>query len=349
MTVGMVTIGIAMVALFNYLTDSMGLFHEDGILNAAIDLNSGKMIAGLVNSDDRMLQKMIIETGKDKLDIIAIGSSRTLLLRKSFLNEDKDKKFFNHSMGTCLLGDYMAIVGMYDVKGYLPQKIILGIDPWIFNKNAGALEPRSVGYYYKIIRRKIEGKKEDENITNGKPDAKYFQLVNMEYTTENIKYLLKNDKRHYYIVKSADVDDYIMDTDGSLYYPFSIRNTKGVSGNATAESGAHSLEEFQSISNQDLFEKFIKYLVLNHVEVIIFLPPYHPDAYKALITHRQYKIIADVEAYLVAYAARNNIKLIGSYNPEKYQFQASDFFDWIHGQEIVTKSIFEKEYSKVKH
>jgi hypothetical protein len=345
-TAGLLVIEILFVSVFNYTTDSLGLFHEDGILNASRDLNNGKMIAGLVNSDDRMLQKMIIENRKDKIDVIALGSSRTMQLRKAFLNDPVDKKFFNHSMNTCLLGDYIAIIGIYEAKGYLPKKMIFGIDPWIFNKNADKLEPRSIGYYYKVMRQKIEGIKKDKKIPNEIINAKYIQLVNLEYTMENIRYLRRPDKKYYYIVKSADIDDYIIDTDGSRYYPFKIRNSAEVSGNIKAESAAHSLEEFQSISNQDLFEKFMKYLVLNHVEVIIFLTPYHPDAYRALMNHPQYRIVDDVEAYLREFASRNHIALIGSYNPEKYRFQAKDFFDPIHGHESVTKTIFEKEYSR---
>ena len=42
------------------------------------------MIAGLKNYDDRLFQELIVKNLQVKNDVIAIGSSKTLLLRKRF-------------------------------------------------------------------------------------------------------------------------------------------------------------------------------------------------------------------------------------------------------------------------
>jgi hypothetical protein len=49
----------------------------------------------------------------------------------------------------------------------------------------------------------------------------------------------------------------------------------------------------------------------------------------------------EIENYLRHFASKQNIQLLGSYDPKKYNFVSSDFFDYLHGREIVAKRIFE--------
>ena len=51
--------------------------------------------------------------------------------------------------------------------------------------------------------------------------------------------------------------------------------------------------------------------------------------------------IIEIENYLRHFALKQNILLLGSYDPKKYNFLSSDFFDYLHGDEIVAKRIFE--------
>jgi hypothetical protein len=96
------------------------------------------MVAGLTNYDERIFQKLVILNLKNKNDTIVIGSSRSLKVRKKFVSESGP--FFNHSVSGASLEDYISIIGVYEkTYGYVPSTVILGIDPWIFNKNNGRL------------------------------------------------------------------------------------------------------------------------------------------------------------------------------------------------------------------
>jgi len=199
-SIGLILLIISLICIFNYKVDSSGVFgHSNYLSKAARALTSGKMIAGLENIDDRLFQDLIIKNLQVRNDVIAIGSSTTMHLRKGVALKDRIN-FFNHSVSGASLEDYIAIVGAYEsIHGYLPSTIILGVDSWVFNKNNG--QGRWVGLkkYYDYELDKIYGKGLDSS-RNSKftiNAIKWKQLINFEYTVSNIKFfirtLLKND------------------------------------------------------------------------------------------------------------------------------------------------------------
>ncbi|MBF0472353.1 MAG: hypothetical protein HQK93_01265, partial [Nitrospirae bacterium] len=78
--------------------------------------------------------------------------------------------------------------------------------------------------------------------------------------------------------------------------------------------------------------------------VVLFLPPYHPSSYHSFFTNKpacnNCKVIDEVEVYLNNLAKKRNIKLVGSYNPNKYNLLGLDFIDYRHGQQSSLNKIF---------
>lgn len=336
---------LAATGIFNFTIDSAGIFSHNELEEVAGALINGKMIAGLVNYDERHLQKLIIENSRDKFDIISLGSSRSMQLRHSFLRfEDARQKFFNHSMSGSSLEDYMAIIGLYESKGYLPKKVVIGVDPWIFNKNSTQIRWKSIGKYYKNVFGKIYGTKVEVDLSD---NSKYLQLINLDYTTGNLTSLTtRNRKDKFFITDTIDIDDTIIEPDGAKHYPFKSRFPRDIdtqnSAKMAANAPVYSLEMFYKLSNTQLFEDFIAYLQKNGIEVMLLLPPYHPITYNLLVKDPKYKIIMDVEMYLKNLASSRNLKISGSYDPINDKFSSVDFFDGAHGKDIVMKKLCEK-------
>jgi len=346
-SISLIVILIFLVSIFNYKVDSLGLFgNSNYLLQAAKTLTRGKMIAGLKDNDERLFQELIIKNLQVKNDTIAIGSSRSMHLRKRFFLTE-NAHFFNHSVSGASLEDYIAIVGAYELMyGYIPSTIILGIDPWVFNKYSSQNRWKTLSKYYNYETSKITNK--GHNRENNPNITKWKQLINYDYTISNIlffKHLLNNTRKAFYITDTINIDDTIKESDGSIHYPYKTRYIKEneVRNKAIkySKKPVYSLEKFNKLSNKKIFEDFIKYLQSKNIKIILFLPPYNPVTYDLLMKQKEYHIINKVEKFLVQFSKNHNIVIKGSYNPHQYNFENKDFSDGMHGHDIVIKRIFE--------
>ena len=77
------------------------------------------------------------------------------------------------------------------------------------------------------------------------------------------------------------------------------------------------------------------------MKVVLLLPPFHPDAYQACKDNPNYRMTLEVEAYLRALARAEGFAVIGSFDPEKYGFRGDEFFDGIHGHDMVMQKLFQ--------
>jgi hypothetical protein len=330
---------LAMIAVFNYKVDSLGLFHQDkGLLYIAKSLFEGKMVAGPINYNEGEFQRIIIENSPSPIDMVVVGSSRGMGVRKRFLQTEKT--FFNHSMTAATLEDLMAIIGLYLAKGRLPRTIILCLDPWMFKEKNNLTKWQSIVPYYKKILVEIYGKDIEINLNRR---SKYQELINLEYTLANIKGVKKRKSKQLHITKTMEVDNFVREPDGSLHFPRGTRRERSEGTPPLAQLGGRGLEhyskDFYAILNQRLFEDFVIYLGKQGSEVILYLPPLEPVAYERI--KEKYYIVIEIENYLRHFASKQNLLLLGSYDPKKYNFLSSDFFDYLHGDEIVAKRIFE--------
>jgi len=329
-----------LVALFNCLVDGVGLFRlNKGLKNAATTLLEGGEVAGpLGGYDERELQRLIVEQYPNRRDMITVGSSRNMLLRKRFIHEDID--FFNHSMAGAGLEDYISILGLYRIKGHLPRTVVLGIDPWIFNKDNGLPQYwKSLSRYYEKMVMEISGREIKVNVTQ---PNRYLQLINLDYTRANYEYFRSGKKL--YVTDTIDIDDFVREPDGSLHFPYKMRFKTDERTNPYPPNMMPFgyLNHFEFLSGLELFENFLHYLRGKKVEVILLLLPFHPAAYKLFNDNPRYQIVISLEKYLKDFALWNNIRVMGSYDPGRYQLTEKDFFDDTHGHEIVAKKVFQE-------
>jgi len=339
---------VFLVSVFNYKIDSLSIYGTSNYLSDATQsLVNGKMIAGLKNYDERVFQKLVINNLQVKNDVIVIGSSRSMKVRKHFISNQK-MNFFNHSVSGASLEDYIAIIGIYEkTHGYIPSTVIFGIDPWIFNKNSGLSRWKSLENYYDFEMGKVHRKKEKANFWTLNT-VKWKQLFNYDYTIANIQFyksvILENEKI-FYVTNTIDINDSIKLPDGSTVDPYSERSPEDDKveqlAKAYTQGSVFALNNYYAMDNVELFENFISYLQSKGINVIFFLPPYHPTTYDILGNDKKYSHIIIAEKYLKKFAIRHHIKLYGSFNPHTFGFINKDFLDGMHGRENVAKKSFE--------
>lgn len=339
----------------NYFIDPANLFksikYEKGIAEILL---KGLNVANISNWDERLVQKYYIEGLREKKDIVVFGSSRAMEINAQLFPE---KKNFNNSVSGASIEDYIAIYGLYYTKNLLPSIIIIGLDPWLLNRNNEQGRWKTISKYYNFTLNRMKLKSTE---TYG-DIAKYKELLSPSYFQHSIKRLFEIIKKpsapkkgEYYQTDKTEADVPIKLFDGSYSYDDKIRTMSVSEVKKKAISYAtskpiYSLGQFSKLDVDyiKLLESFIDLIKNDNIKVIFYLTPYHPYVYEYMINSNEYKIIQETQKYFEHLAIKKNIRLLGSYNPMDISLTEKDFYDGMHTKFSSVKKIFEK-YMKVK-
>jgi hypothetical protein len=352
---------IFVMLLVNYFVDPAGLFRPGGYENDIVEiLHQGLNVANANNYNERLLQLCYINTDKNQKDIIVFGSSRVKQINAKSFNS---KSFFNHAISCASLEDFFIICEMYEEKNKLPGTIILGLDPWILNKNNDLRQWQFFRDYDANFMKRLQGDKDvdtffsrysylifriKEKLTLFSPS--YFGIT-VRYIASHLSEFIKNGRVRidYYPTGLDNADPAnrlnvnILLADGSLADGNnSILNMRADFKNSQIHDAVLFLEGFYELDkiNCQNFENFVEYLLKKKTRVIFFLPPYHPNVYKYLMDSTRYQIIAMAETYFRAVGIHKQIRVIGSYDPVLCGLKDEDFYDGVHPtREAVDKLI----------
>ena len=318
----------------NYWGDAAKIFHSGYERNIANIIYTGKNATNISNYDERILQKELINKIKSNPDILILGSSRTMLINSSYF---ENKKVINNSVSGASIEDFIAIYQIYKTKNILPKKIILGIDPWLFNKNNGQTRWSSL-------------KKEYYNFSNKRPDKdvgnnKTQQLFSFSYFQSSFRSLPAIILGKSNPIPSSEIynETNTKIIDGSLAYSEKYRNVsiENVDNGAKRyiTGGIYSIENFDQISPKifNEFDDLCKEIQANGIELSFFLAPYHPIVYAKI--KEDYKIVLKGENKIIKYAHQNNIRVFGSFNPVKIEIDNFGFYDGMHSKEKTIQKI----------
>lgn len=363
---------VSLVAGFNYTIDVAIVFRNtDAIQRAAKWVAEGKRVAGPGNFDRRIFHEHVLRNQDESVDIMAVGFSRTIQLAREDLHLPPGVRFFNNSMTSGVMEDYVSIFGLYKkLKGYIPRIVIFGIEPWAFNDSFKEEQWRSIEWAHEFLMSEL-GLQQPARLPIQK---KYLELVNLQYTMRNLEevfwriwleevfwrvwdeggvsglrdYLSKRmegdeTNTQFRVVDSIHIDAYVFDSDGSLHYPFAVifPDDKKVQelGRGYAKS-ANSIVNWEKLSKVDLFERLVKYLKQQGSIPVLLLNAYHPSAYEGLMKDSRFHLLADLESYLREFARKEDLVVVGSYDPSVFDFKSTDFQDAMHAQARILRRLF---------
>jgi len=335
---------LLIVTSVNYYGDAGDIFHKGKVAQIAKYLVEGYNVANVDNIDERDLQRNIIKLSKINPSVIVLGSSRIMLIHSDYF---KTNSFMNHGVSGASIEDMIAIYQLYKIKGLLPQKILIGVDPWIFNKNNGQSRWNTLAVEYESF---FSSKTSVKNLFT--PFDKYYQLFSPSYFQSSIKILIKqvlNRKQKLPLPTKLKVNDGgTRLSDGSISYNLEYRNVTiqdidkkakyHISGNI------YALERYTSFDEKylHLFNMFVDEILSNNIEVEFILMPYHPLVYDFLVSKKDYKIVIDFEKYIKDYAGLKNIPVTGSLNPHLYNLNSFHFYDGMHLNEKGVDAVLGK-------
>ena len=339
-------------AIISYIEDPGGAFtngaYEKGIADIIL---SGHNVGNVGNFDDRIFQKDLIINDNRQIDVIVLGSSRSMHIQNSPLTGEKSGSllFFNHYVSGASIEDYIAILELYFEKGYTPRTIIIGVDPWILNAYSGQNRWETLKDEYQNGVARIGSmpvRSEQDLIIH-----RYSSLISRPIVIESINRLLNNqNKTSYFQTDLEELDVRIILKDGSIVMPADARNRNVNKVDIDASEHAnsdplYSLGNFTQIDekSKSQFESTIHYLKSRNVTIILWLAPYHPILYNKMSNDLQYSNVKKSELYFRTFASTENITIIGSYDPNVMNLTSGDFYDYMHPRRETIDKIFTSE------
>jgi hypothetical protein len=331
------------VCCVNYFVDPAKLYRNvrnEGEI--ARHLLEGSNVASVANYDERLIQKHYIDGLSKKKDIVVLGSSRSKMIGSELFHT---VDFFNNSVSAASLEDYMALYWMYRKRGIVPSNIIIGLDPWILNRNNNPTGYKSIEADYREILKAIGSSAPGSSrlLPVGFFHEKYTSLISPSYfqisVSESLRRLggKKSKKKDYYTTKNMFEKEGVLLSDGSLTDTEEIRSLSVPESDAKAIEYAnvdpvYCLGNFTRLDPEAIerLSKFIDLLQRDGIEVLFYLPPYHPRAYDILTHSDKYNIISDAQRCFENMARYKMLRLVGSYNPIECNLADSDFYDGMH-------------------
>ncbi len=325
---------LVILLLVNYFGDAARLFDKYYEKKMAKILASGQYITNIENYDDRLFQKELISNKNIQPNLVIIGSSRTMLINSDLFS---GSSLFNNSVRGASFEDIVSIYQLYKENNKLPQKIIIGIDPWTFNENNGLKRYQSIAdYYYRF-----------QNLENQENTFyfKYKELFSFSYFQSSIKkispFIAGKTQPQESTEKYNDTKTKL--TDGSLVFGEKYRNasSKEIENKIKfyLAGGIYSIENFNVISVRiwNEFENLIADMKNNDIEIEFILVPYPPLVYDKI--QKNYPMVLKTEKIIKDFALSNNIKLYGSFNPVLLGLDETFFYDGMHCKETGIKKI----------
>ena len=350
----LIVIILILTALFNYFYDGGNEFFRAHNLEKQIsqELKNQKKILVCSNYNDRAVQKELLKNIKYPPQVLILGSSRTLPLTKELF---QGLTFYNASVSGGTLQDDIAIYYILQKNGRQPNIIVISIDPWLLDRNSGEIKWR-----ISLFNEFIKGEKLIKYQTWEYPNKilgifdKYSQLLSSNYFIASLK--------NFGLVRKFSFNNFppnkiIVDPNMDMaHYPnCSLLLPEGGRLNSLAEESASATtadylgkkkiietSHDMAINPKDaaLFESFIKFLKVRHVNIIFYFPPYEPAAYLAISKDRNYRTVYQIENHFLNLAKQYNIKVVGSYDPNKLAFHSNEFIDFIHIKKGALDKIF---------
>jgi hypothetical protein len=323
----------------NYIGDAANLFSKNYEERISKYLLEGFNVTNVYNYDERVLQRDIIKETKKCPDVIALGSSRIMLINSSYF---PNQSFLNNGVSGASIEDLIAIYRIYELKKFKPKKVIIGLDPWFLNINNEQNRWQSLSIEYNSF---LKEEKLDTIAIAKNYENKYKSLISLSYFQSSVKALV--------LKKGAEIKPTLMEVndaftkhkDGSINYDLDYRNAsaKDVESKAIAFCGSniYSIEKFNELSgtNMHLLNLFLDKFKNDHVEMVFVLMPYHPIVYNRIKGDKKYNNVIESEVYFRKLADRYHSKCFGSFDSGILKLDGSYFYDGMHLNEKGVRKV----------
>jgi len=332
----------ALVAATNHAVDPGNLYRTGEEARIAAELRAGRPVETNFALDEMALVRWRVE-GATRPDVLVLGSSRTMTLPPAAF---PGRRFFSACVTLASIEDDIAIEQLFEDHGLRPGTLVLGLDPWSLTsplRNPGSpLEGEFQRGLKRLGARASSGLGAPPSLRD--PRFRHLQLLAPAYFRLSISTLITRWAGEDRARLLRPVDANILYPDGSFEWnPRMLARTPEQMRPAVAQFAAGApapLARPPEPRRVRLLESFLGALQAEGIQVVLFLPPYHPLAYRSLVSSGKALGILGVEDWARRFGASHGIQVVGSYDPEKAGAREEDFVDHHHLTRRASLRIF---------
>ena len=319
---------LIIMATVNYIVDPALVLH-DGKFESEIAqaILNNKDVSLTTNYNERKVQRFIIQGITESPDGIIVGSSRVMKIPLTSLGIENG---FCNGVSGATIEDIISIIGMYDNRNMLPSKVVIGIDPWLFNDNHSDTRYHELIREYNAFADKLNLSPLTETIESKPWFIKISQALSPTYFQASIDAIQNAPAHPTVIAKEKNLET--TEIKDSLTTEAEIDEVNKSVLAIINTNFKYQSENYKELSQRVIsnLEMLVDYLESEGVFVTFILPPVHPLYYEYITNTPECKMLIEAETFIYAFAEEKKIEIIGSYNPELVGADNADFTDYIH-------------------
>ena len=339
---------IIFLVFTNIYQDPANLYHDFSVEIAEALLEGKEAFFYSKNGDERGVKQHLIEHMPEYVDCITVGPSLTMEIRSDMVGTDN---YYNLSASGLNFNDYMAEFALLEANNVKVDRVVLCVDSYFFDEiyANGSLKTEWMPYAnYMIIKLgggnpevppKNPGFFSAENLK--KIWTRVSQAVSITYFQSSCK-LIRDNRRFIQPARWGIIDE---DTKDHAYYEpdgstvFSLEYRSSTVDDVIKDANSYDIEKQFGYGKHvdsyyfEYFDRLVKYLTENNIEVEFFLCPLCPTLWDRLGIGEdscEYYLLDEIEEHAREIADKYRIKVTGSYNPYAVGASDSDYWDCRH-------------------
>ena len=312
---------------------------EARVQAVAAALGPGEAVLGYRNVDERRFQRARLGA-IPRPQVVVFGSSRAMQIAGALVGVAAPK-FYNLGMSAATVEDFVGLWEILRRQDKIPERAIFSLDPWIFNAET---EP---GHWAREVDAFTAGHSRWTIIDAARGAwNRAKELVSYEVLRESARRLRRTLRSRpvaaagaaeaAIVAEPAVGDRQALRADGSLIYDgaFQHRSPLQVQEDAVhwAATNGPNLVRFRfNPERLRLLEALWRDLRARGVQIVAYIPPYHPAAWRVMAAEpRQHEALDEMRAAIAALAARMKVPFRDFADPAAIPCTADEFFDGVH-------------------
>ncbi len=315
--------------------DSRFAGHYRSEHQVALLLANGQNAAGNVSINIPAMRRLVLTRLEHAPEVVVLGSSRVMEITQDMVAG----RLVNLSVDSGGLVEGVAIVAALERQGLRPRTVIVGVDPWMFNRQADlpvTLRPYrddlGTDFAHELLKRmQIDWYKPVDLWKSA------FSLARLREGLISAK-TATSPCGEFRAVDDSPSECSVWRADGSYQYPRRVAErspdeVEAAVALAVSQRGRmHAFTGYDRLDSdyEDAFSAFLDALIARTIDVIIYLPPYHPLVEKAFAVRRDWTLVAQAEQFVRQAAAERDLVILGAYSAGVAGCRADQFYDGIH-------------------